>query len=225
VVANVSATGSVGYAIDMDRTEDDLTLNTDVTGSKYVNVRLAQYQGGAFSTYGTFTSATITKGNTYYSNDLTAAGTAAKQEITGSDLLKITTLKISSNECTKAETGTYTITMQYYNTEAKSYQTLTASLVITDSQGAPSLSVVRTTASKKCENALALAQDCLTVAGAQITACTVTGATKTGAEVSVASGEQVNIKAVTATVSYTIAGSKKVTVTFEIPVGKTLTNK
>jgi hypothetical protein len=84
---------------------------------------------------------------------------------------------------------------------------------------------VRTTASKTCANALALAQDCLKVDGARITDCTVTGESQSGAKVPVASGEQVNIKTVTATGTYTIANEQSVTVTYEIAVGKTLTNK
>jgi hypothetical protein len=225
VVVNVSATGTVSYGIDMDRTEDDLALTTDVSASKTVNVRLARYQGGVFNSYNSFTSATITKGNTYYSADLTAGGTTAKQEITGSDVLQLTTLKIASSVCTKAAVGTYTITLRYYSAAAQSYQTLTTYLTLTDSQETPSVRVVRTTASKTCANALALARDCLKVDGATITDCTVTGESQSGAKVPVASGEQVNIKTVTATGTYTIANEQSVTVTYEIAVGKTLTNK
>ena len=193
-------------------------------GSQYVTVRLAQYRGGVFTNYTTFTSATVAKGSEYYSDDLTVAGTTAKQQLGSSDRLMLKTMDITSGVCRKAQTGTYTITLQYYSTEAKGYRTVTTPLTLNDSQDEPEVRVERITANKNCASALELAQNCLIPANGSITECTVTGDTQPGSKIALKSGDQVNIKSVTVVCNYTISGAQPVTVTYTISVGKTLTN-
>ena len=224
VVATVPVNGSESYRVEIDKRTVDLSLNADVIGSQYVTVRLAQYRGGVFTNYTTFTSATVAKGSEYYSDDLTAAGTTAKQQLGASDRLMLKTMDITSGVCRKAQTGTYTITLQYYSTEAKGYRTVTAPLTLSDSQDQPEVRVERTTANKNCTSALELAQNCLIPANGSITECTVTGDTQPGSKIALKSGDQVNIKSVTVVCNYTISGAQPVTVTYTISVGKTLTN-
>lgn len=45
-----------------------------------------------------------------------------------------------------------------------------------------------------------------------------------GSKVAVKAGDQINIKSVTVTGTYQIAGDKKINMTYTISVGKTLTN-
>lgn len=224
VVADVPVNGSTSYRIEIDKRTADLSLNADVNGSQYVTVRLAQYRGGVFTNYSTFTSATVAKGSEYYSDDLTVAGTTAKQQMGSSDRLLLKTMDITSGVCRKAQTGTYVISLQYYSTEAKGYQTVTTGLTLSDSQDEPEVRVERIKANKNCVSALELAQNCLIPANGSITECTVTGDTQPGSRIALKSGDQVNIKSVTVVSNYTISGGQTVAVTYTISVGKTLTN-
>lgn len=223
-VSSVPSNAATTYEIEMDKISDDLSLTTDVSGSRYVNVRLAQYRGGVFTNYTMFTSATITKDGKYYSNDLTVAGTTTKPTIGGSNRLSLKTLDITNDTCRKAETGIYTITLQYYSQADKGYMNLSTTLKLTDTQDEPEISIERITASKSCTTALELAQNCLIPGNGTITECVVTGETQPGSKVAVKAGDQINIKSVTVTGTYQIAGDKKITMVYTIPVGKTLTN-
>lgn len=223
-VATVPSTGTTTYDIEIDKQTDDLSLTADVSGSRYVNVRLAQYRGGVFTNYTMFTSATITKDGKYYGSDLTVAGTTTKPTLAGSNRLSLKTLDITNDTCRKAETGTYTIMLQYYSQADKGYMTLTTTLKLTDTQDEPQINIERITASKSCATALELAQNCLVPENGTITECVVTGETQPGSKVVVKAGDQVNIKSVTVTGTYQIAGDKKITMVYTIPVGKTLTN-
>ncbi len=223
-INSISTNAATTYAIELDKTTEDLSLSSDVSGSRYVNVRLARYRGGVFTDYATFTSATVTKNGTYYNTDLTATGTSAVQTLGASSRLSLKTLDITSDTCKKAQTGTYTILLQYYSAADQGYKTLSATLTLTDTQDEPQVSIERITASKSCSTALELAQNCLTVNNGSITECTVTGETNPGSKVAVKTGDQVNIKTITVTSTYTIAGDKKITMTYTITVGKTLTN-
>lgn len=225
-VDNVPITGDYSYAIEMDKTSMDLALDSDTNGSKYVTLSLAQYRGGIFTNYVTYTSATITKGSNYYGEDLTAGGSATAAVLSASNRLYMKTLNLTSaNVCTKAETGTYTIEIKYYSSVTKGYAIATANLTLTDSQSVPTVSIERTTSTATCTTALALAQNCLGVSDGTITDCVVTGETAAGSAVKVASGDQININRVTVTTTRTIAGSVSATVYYVIYVGKTLTNK
>lgn len=223
-VSSVPSNAATTYAIEMDKHSDDLSLTTDVNGSRYVNVRLAQYKGGVFTNYAMFTSATVTKGSEYYGSDLTVAGTTAKQTIGAANRLSLKTLDITSDACRKASTGTYNITLQYYSSADKAYVTLASTLTLTDKQDEPEITIERVTASKSCTTALELAQNCLIPENGTITECVVTGETQPGSKVAVKAGDQINIKSVTVTGTYQIAGDKKINMTYTISIGKTLTN-
>lgn len=228
VVADVPTTGTESYRIWMDKTNVDLSLKSNLSSGDSVKakLRLAQYRGNVFADYTYFTSATIMKGGYYYGTDLTAGGTKEKQPITsyGSDGVDLTLMDLTTGVCKKAETGTYTITLQYYPPTSSGYITLSANLTLTDTQDAPRIRVDRTKANKNCGNALDLAKNCLTPDTGEITDCVVTGETRSGVEVTLKSGEQVNIRSVTVTSTYKLADGKEVLVTYTVPVGKTLTN-
>lgn len=224
VVSAVPTNGATTYAVEIDKSKADLSLNTDVSGTQYVNIRLAQYRGGVFTNYAMFTSAAVTKGGNYYSYDLTTGGTTAVQSLSASNRLSLKILDITSGVCRKAETGTYTISLQYYSTDDKAYRTLTTTLTLTDAQDMPDVHIDRITASKSCATALELAQNCLSLDAGTITECVVTGESEPGSKVAIKAGDQINIKSVTIVTTYTIAGGQAVTVTYTVSVGKTLTN-
>ena len=224
VVVTVPSTGTETYEIKIDKSKADLSLNADVASSQYVNARLARYRDGVFMEYRSFTSAAVTMDGYYYGNDLTVGGTNAKQTLASSDRLSLKILDITSGVCRKAETGTYTISMQYYSSADKGYMTLTTTLTLTDTQDEPQIRIDRITSNKNCVTALELAQNCLTPELGTITECVVTGETQPGSRVALKSGDQINIKRVTVVGNYTIAGGQIVTVTYQIPVGKTLMN-
>lgn len=224
VVVPVPTTGDITYALEIDRTTDDLSLNTDVSSSRFVKVRLAQYRGGVFTNYTMFTSATVTKGSEYYGNDLTVGGTTAKQTLNASNLLSLKTLDITTDACRKAETGTYTITLQYYSSVDKGYMTQSTTLTLTDTQDEPEITIERIKSTKTCATALELAQNCLAPENGTITECVVTGETNAGSKVTIKSGDQINIRSVTVVSTYKIAGGKEITMTYTVSVGKTLTN-
>ena len=224
VVATVPSTGTETYEIEIDKNKADLSLNTDISSSQFANVRLAKYRGGVFMNYMSFTSATITKEGYYYGSDLTVGGTLAKQTIGASSSLSLKTLDITNGICRKAETGTYTISLQYYSSADKGYMTLATTLTLTDTQDEPEVRIDRIKANKSCATALELAQNCLTPETGTITECVVTGETQPGSQVALKAGDQVNIRSVTVVSTFKIAGGQEVTVTYTIYVQKTLTN-
>lgn len=224
VVSAVPSTGTETYEIQIDKSKADLSLNADISSSQYANVRLAKYRGGVFMNYTNYTTATVTKDGYYYGLDLTTGGTTAKQTISGSNRLSLKLLDITSGVCRKAETGTYTISMQYYSSVDKGYMTLTTTLTLTDTQDQPEIRIDRITSTKTCTTALELAQNCLATDVGTITECVVTGETLPGSKVALKSGDQINIRSVTVVSTYKIAGAQEVTVTYSIDVRKTLTN-
>ena len=189
-----------------------------------MTVRLAQYRGGVFVSYTSFSSATVTKGGNYYSTDLTAGGTSAVQNLAASNRLYLQILSINAGVCRKAETGTYTISLQYYSTADRGYKTLTTTLTLTDTQDMPDVRIDRTTATKSCGTALELAQNCLSLDNGTISECVVTGESEPGSKVLLKAGDQINIRSVTVVTTYKIADGQDVTVTYTISIGKTLTN-
>ena len=224
VVSTVPTTGAETVEIEIDQSKSDLSLNADVSASQYVNARLAKYRSGVFMNYINFTSATVTKDGYYYGNDLTLGGTNAKQTLASSNRLSLKTMDITSGVCRKAATGTYTIALQYYSSVDKGYMTLTTTLTLTDTQDEPEVRIDRITSTKSCTTALELAQNCLTPELGTITECVVTGETQPGSKVVIKAGDQRHIESVTVVGNYTIAGGQVVTVTYTIPVRKTLTN-
>ena len=225
VVCTVPSTGTETYELEIDRSNADLSLNSDISSSQYVKVRLAKYRAGVFMNYSTsFTSVAVTKDGYYYGNDLTTGGTTAKPSISATNPISLKILDITSGVCRKAETGTYTIAVQYYSSADKGYLTQTATFTLTDTQDEPKVSFDRREASKRCTTALELAQNCLTPDSGTITECVVTAEMQPGSKVQLKGGEQVNIRSVTVANTYKIAGGQEVTVTYQISVGKTLVN-
>ena len=223
-VSPVPTSGTEHCEIEIDKSKADLSLNTDISSSQFANARLAQYRSGVFMNYMSFTSATVMKDGYYYGTDLTAGGKTEKQTISPSSLLSLKILDITSGVCRKAETGTYTIALQYYSSANMGYMTLTTTLTLTDTQDQPEVRIDHVKATKTCASALDLALDCLTVDGGKITECVVTGEEQPGSKVAIKAGDQVNIRSVTVVGTYKIAGGQDVTVTYTVSVGKTLTN-
>ena len=223
-VSPVPTSGTEHCEIEIDKSKADLSLNTDISSSQFANARLAQYRSGVFMNYMSFTSATVMKDGYYYGTDLTAGGKTEKQTISPSSLLSLKILDITSGVCRKAETGTYTIALQYYSSANMGYMTLTTTLTLTDTQDQPEVRIDHVKATKTCASALDLALDCLTVDGGKITECVVTGEEQPGSKVAIKAGDQVNIRSVTVLGTYKIAGGQDVTVTYTVSVGKTLTN-
>ncbi|MBO5247237.1 MAG: hypothetical protein J6B28_08280 [Eubacterium sp.] len=224
VVVSIPATGTETYEIEIDKPVADLSLNSAVTGTQYVNIRLAKYRDGVFMNYMSYTSATVTKDGYYYTTDLINGKSANTQTLGASSRLSLKLLEITSDTCKKAETGVYTISLQYYSSADHGYKTLTTTLQVTDTQDTPTIQIERITANKNCATALELAQNCVIPSEGTIIECEVTGETSPGSKVAVKSGDQVNIKTITVQTVYTIANGQKVTVTYTIRVGKTLTN-
>lgn len=223
-VSPVPTSGTEHCEIEIDKSKADLSLNTDISSSQFANARLAQYRSGVFMNYMSFTSATVMKDGYYYGTDLTAGGKTEKQTISPSSLLSLKILDITSGVCRKAETGTYTIALQYYSSANMGYMTLTTTLTLTDTQDQPEVRIDHVKATKTCASALDLALNCLTVDGGKITECVVTGEEQPGSKVAIKAGDQVNIRSVTVLGTYKIAGGQDVTVTYTVSVGKTLTN-
>lgn len=223
-VSPVPTSGTEHCEIEIDKSKADLSLNTDISSSQFANARLAQYRSGVFMNYMSFTSATVMKDGYYYGTDLTAGGKTEKQTISPSSLLSLKILDITSGVCRKAETGTYTIALQYYSSANMGYMTLTTTLTLTDTQDQPEVRIDHVKATKTCASALDLALNCLTVDGGKITECVVTGEEQPGSKVAIKAGDQVNIRSVTVVGTYKIAGGQDVTVTYTVSVGKTLTN-
>lgn len=224
VVSSVPVTGETTYEIEIDKKTADLSLSKDVVGNQYVTVRLAQYRGGVFVSYASFSSATVTKNGEYFSTDLTLGGSTAVKNLTASNRLYLQVLDINNGVCRKADTGTYTISLQYYSAADKAYKTQATTLTLTDTQDRPQVQIDRTTATKSCGTALELAQNCLSLNNGAITECVVTGEAEPGSKVILKSGDQINIRSITVVTTYKIAGGQDVTVTYTISVGKTLTN-
>lgn len=225
-VVAVPTTGTETYRIWMDKNNVDLSLKSNLLSGDSVKakLRLAQYRGNVFAGYAYFsTFVTITKGGYYYGPDLTAGGTTTKQTNPSSGDLDLTLMDFGTGICKKAETGTYTITMQFTSPSSSGNITLSANLTLTDTQDAPRIRVDRTKANVSCATALELAKNCLTPDSGEIKDCVVTGETRPGSEVSLNAGAQVNIRSVTVTGTYKLA-DREVSVTYTVPVGRTLTN-
>ena len=172
-------------------------------------------------------SATIRKGDLYYTTDLTKNGTAAAGSIVSGTTIPVTTVSLNKNIVTKAQTGVYAIELKFYaGSNTTGLSTVNGYLEVTDSQTAPEVAVEHTTALVSCTTALDLAKNCLSVKGASgdIVECVVTGTNTSGSAYKLATKESVNIKSVTVQTTMTLADGTKVVSNYEISVGKTLKN-
>lgn len=230
VVQTPPENGAVTYKIDMDQPVVDMALKgneKDIANAKTVNIRLAQYKGGMFYDYVYIQSATIRKGDLYYTTDLTKNGTAAAGSIVSGTTIPVTTVSLNKNIVTKAQTGVYAIELKFYaGSNTTGLSTVNGYLEVTDSQTSPEVAVEHTTASVSCTTALDLAKNCLSVKGASgdIVECAVTGTNTSGSAYKLATKESVNIKSVTVQTTMTLADGTKVVSNYEISVGKTLKN-
>lgn len=230
-VKEVPATGAVTYKVQIDNPTIDMTINKNTTSDKTANIRLAQYRGGIFESYISFNSAVINKDGKYYSTDLTTGGTKSEVTIGGSTILPVTAMQLvqgsEAGECKKAETGTYTISLKYYDTRINANQVATATLKVTDAQKKPE-AVVRDTVSLNTKtNALDLVKECIVLSSGEIYDCTAVGETKTGREIVISKGKQLHIKTISvreliATGSETVPS---VYIYHTINIGLTLTNR
>lgn len=230
VVQTPPENGAVTYKIDMDQPVVDMALKEnekDIANAKTVNIRLAQYKGGMFYDYVYIQSATIRKGDLYYTTDLTKNGTAAAGSIVSGTTIPVTTVSLNKNIVTKAQTGVYAIELKFYaGSNTTGLSMVNGYLEVTDSQTSPEVAVEHTTASVSCTTALDLAKNCLSVKGASgdIVECAVTGTNTSGSAYKLATKESVNIKSVTVQTTMTLADGTKVVSNYEISVGKTLKN-
>lgn len=230
VVQTPPENGAVTYKIDMDQPVVDMALKgneKDIANAKTVNIRLAQYKGGMFYDYVYIQSATIRKGDLYYTTDLTKNGTAAAGSIVSGTTIPVTTVSLNKNIVTKAQTGVYAIELKFYaGSNTTGLSTVNGYLEVTDSQTSPEVAVEHTTASVSCTTALDLAKNCLSVKGVSgdIVECVVTGTNTSGSAYKLATKESVNIKSVTVQTTMTLADGTKVVSNYEISVGKTLKN-
>lgn len=224
--------GASTYKIDMNQPVIDLAVSSADKAEELVNtrgtsVRVAEFRGGVFYNYVTIASAKIIKNGQYYSNDLTKGGVSSEASLGGGTELNLSAVSLTGNTLTKAQTGTYTIQLQFYPSSGTGGLASTSGyLEITDSQNTPKISIDKTVASASCKNALELAKNCLSVQGGNgtITACEVTGATVTGADYTLTSGQSVNIKSVVVQVTTTLSDKKTVVSNYTVSVGKTLKN-
>ena len=224
--------GASTYKIDMNQPVIDLAVSSadkaeELVNTKGTSVRVAEFRGGVFYNYVTIASAKIIKNGQYYSNDLTKGGVSSEVSLGGGTELNLSAVSLTGNTLTKAQTGTYTIQLQFYPSSGTGGLASTSGyLEITDSQNTPKISIDKTVASASCKNALELAKNCLSVQGGNgtITACEVTGATVTGADYTLTSGQSVNIKSVVVQVTTTLSDKKTVVSNYTVSVGKTLKN-
>lgn len=227
------------YQVEASTDTLDLSVDENMKElSKTVKVRLAEYRGGVFNCYQPFEKVEIRKGNAWYTNELVNYSTAgAIQMSSGQKELTITPLQITpavSNNgaayCRKAATGTYTVTVTYVDRNYNYYgttqmRTASTSIQITDGQKAPEYTIQRLMTSATMPNAYQMAVDCIHLQNGSIEDCVVTGYSQSGNAVTVVSGQQVHIAVIRVRSEVTMANNMRVSVTHDIPIDKTLTNK
>ena len=223
--------GTLSYRVNIDTPVMDLALtkDTDLNDLPKITIRMAEYRGGVFNMYIPIESVTIVKNNRYYSDDLTQTPSDKKTSIGSGQQIPVQVYHVEGSVCSKAETGTYTVTVQFYPNNGTSTGLATSSTTFTlkDSQAAPEVNVRRSTASKYCATALELAQDCISISGATnavITECVVTGSSTAGSAYKISSGEAVNIKSITVQVQTTVGDGQIVVSQHSVNIGKTLKN-
>ena len=233
VIVSAPAGNQYTYQVEAD-TERDLTIDETTTETdKDINIRVAEYRGGVFNQYVTIVSASVKKGNTSYGNSMTVSSGSAIT-LNGKLLtLKPLTIRGGTNGvdiCEKAESGTYTVTLEYnqrYNYTTSSYRAkTTTNIVIKDEQQVPDYSILKLTTDTTVQNALQVAVNCISIPdGGSILNCTAAGTRLQGAAIPVRSGEQIHITAISVRSVVKMAGNRNVYVTHEIPINRTFTNK
>lgn len=228
------ASGGLHWQAEIDQPVVDLTPNEetnlgDYARSRDITIRLEETRSSIFSQYHTIQKAYISKDGQYYYSDLTKDPTASRFPISvNSSSLAIQTVALTGNICKKAPAGIYYVELEFAptGTSADTYTSrVTASFEIKDSQGIPTVTVARTTASMFCPTALALAQNCLAPSDGAIVACTVLGSNLPGSTYSLTAGQPVHIQTVTVRVQTLLANNQILYYDTVVDVGKTLTNR
>lgn len=232
---DVPSNGAVTYRVEFDTASLDMAVTEETTDNKTLTIRLAEYKGGYFNSYIYFNSATVKKGNSYYTGDLTGTSSSASITLGGTDKLVLTTVDLNSSnvsassigECKKAETGNYTVMINYTNSSGQE-RTTGGNFTLKDTQTKPSASIDRLVSTTTVSNALDLVNNCIRISDGTIYTCTVAASAQTGSNISVASGEKLYIKTVGVKRLIEIPNGinvKKVYVYQEIEIGQTLQNK
>ena len=89
----------------MDQPVVDMALKgteNDLVNAKTVNIRLAQYKGGIFYDYVYIQSATIKKGDLYYTTDLTKTGTSIAGSTVSGTTIPVTTVSLNKKRSNKS---------------------------------------------------------------------------------------------------------------------------
>ncbi len=235
VIVSAPVSGAYTYQVEVSNNTVDLAVNENTEGNKEIVVHLAEYRGGVFNNYINFTSAKIQKGNVTYAPDMMTPATGSA--ITGNrddlSLTPLTILNVTDNSgiamCRKAESGVYTITLEYLqgqHTGSYGKKTVSANIELTNSQSTPEFGIKNLTTGTTVQTALQMAMDCIQMSnGDTITDCTVTGYSQPGSSIIVKSGDQVNISTITVRTVVTIKDQRKVYVDHVMPVGRTFTNR
>ncbi len=231
-VKTVPSNGVISYAIEMNSENViDVAIDKYTISNKTATIRLAKYRGGVFESYVMFNSATIMKDNKYFTIDLTADGSENVVTLGGSSALTITAMQLMESSgvgiCKKAETGNYTITMNYYNSGSNAYTTIGTTIKVVDSQEQPVVIIEDTVSDNVTTNALDLVKECISVSSGEIYDCKAVGEKETGSKISISSGKQLHIETISVKETIT-TGNAAIPVVYiyhTIKVGQTLTNR
>lgn len=234
-VRSIPSVTNYSYVPEITDNQLDMAINENTSKDKTVTVRLARYAAGVFVDYVDFNSASIKKGDAYYTQDLTSANsTSASTTATiQNGTLTITAVKVDTTnaigEVKKAETGTYSIILKYYADGSTAQRTSNVALTLTDTQTAPRFTVKSSTPAATMGNALSLVENCIKIDSGYFTSCTAIGTTKKGSDIELTSGQKIHIKTVSIRDTMEIAKStgnpRKVYLDYVVDVNRTFTNK
>ncbi len=233
-------TGTPTYQVEATPSTVDLSIDENTVESNHdVEVRLAEYIGGIFKEYLKCKEITIKKGVKYYNENLQQITSGSSNLVANSTTtsgsgiasnaktLKIKPLQFTYGignaygTCTKAETGTYLITMTATDETSR-----TLNLTVTDKQSAPAYNLRSLTPNVSVSNALDLVKNCIQLPdGGTILNCTATGTSQTGGNILLRSGEMIHIEYVRVSSVVTIAGGQRISVESDLWIDKTFTNR
>lgn len=218
--------GVITYKLEADRSTLDLSLsgNTGDISDKTITFRVAEYHDNIFYNYAYIYASSVTKDGLYYETDLTKPASSKMIDLGSGTKITLSALNVSGTTCTKADTGVYTVELKYYGNNTS---TITGTFTLQDTQNAPRIQVLRTTANKACKTALDLVQNCLqieNVSSGEIINCEVTASNLSGKEYQLSAGEAINVKTITVQVKNTLSDGRTIISNYNIAVKKTLKN-
>ncbi|MFA9466162.1 MAG: hypothetical protein ACERKN_18000 [Velocimicrobium sp.] len=232
VVQTVPTMGNIGYQIEANNQNFDMLVDSSISIDKTITIHLNKYVAGVFAGYASITSATVKKDGYYYTNDLTASGNKTEQinTVTNGNSIVLTPVKLTTTnsnvqECVKAATGIYTVTIKYFDsTGATSTESINITLL--DSQEASDITTKSTTSTKTVQTALALVNNCVSLSDdSVIYDCTATGYSNTGDSVLIVAGQKIHIDTISIKQIVNISTSQKIYIYYTVTLDKTLTNK